>query len=263
MWWSYTELGWGGYWAWDPVENASLLPWLTGTAFLHSVMIQEKRGMLKVWNASLVLVTGILAIMGTFLVRSGILDSIHAFGGSTLGAPFLGLIVLMIGASVGLVVTRRASLKTDYRLESLLSREAIFLVQNLILVGLAFAIWWGTFFPLISEALTGTRHSLGPPRAHDPVRDRARDARAAGRAHPGRAQAARAHHVRPRGRGARRRRAGDRPRHTGPARDERRGGALRVRVPHPAQPPALRRLHRPCGHGAALRRRGRVVRVPA
>jgi cytochrome c-type biogenesis protein CcmF len=161
--WSYTELGWGGYWGWDAVENASLLPWLTGTAFIHSIMVQEKRGMLKTWNASLVLATGILAIMGTFLVRSGILDSIHAFGGSTLGGPFLGLIVLMIGGSVALVVTRRASLKTDYRLESLLSREAIFLVQNLILVGLAFAIWWGTFFPLISEALTGTRHSLGPP----------------------------------------------------------------------------------------------------
>jgi cytochrome c-type biogenesis protein CcmF len=161
--WSYSELGWGGYWGWDAVENASLLPWLTGTAFLHSIMVQEKRGMLKVWNASLVLTTGILAIMGTFLVRSGILDSIHAFGDSTLGGPFLGLIGLMIAGSVALVVTRRASLRSDYRLESLLSREAIFLVQNLVLVGLAFAIWWGTFFPLISEALTGTRHSLGPP----------------------------------------------------------------------------------------------------
>ncbi len=161
--WSYTELGWGGYWGWDAVENASLLPWLTGTAFIHSIMVQEKRGMLKVWNASLVLTTGILAIMGTFLVRSGILDSIHAFGASTLGAPFLILLGLMIGGSVYLVVSRRASLRTDYRLESLVSREAIFLVQNLVLAGLAFAIWWGTFFPLISEALTGTRHSLGPP----------------------------------------------------------------------------------------------------
>jgi cytochrome c-type biogenesis protein CcmF len=161
--WSYSELGWGGYWGWDAVENASLLPWLTGTAFLHSAMIQERRGMLRVWNASLVLGTGILAVMGTFLVRSGILDSIHAFGASTLGVPFLALIAVMIAASVGLVVSRRAHLRSEHRLDSLLSREAIFLGQNLILVGLAFAIFWGTFFPLISEALTGTRHSLGPP----------------------------------------------------------------------------------------------------
>src|SRR3981081_3703067 len=104
---AYAVLGWGGYWAWDPVENASLLPWLTGTAFLHSVMIQEKRGMLKVWNVSLVLATGILAILGTFLVRSGILDSIHAFGASTLGGPFLGFIAVLLAGSVALVVSRR------------------------------------------------------------------------------------------------------------------------------------------------------------
>ena len=116
--WSYTELGWGGYWAWDPVENASLMPWLTGTAFLHSVMIQEKRGMLKVWNVSLVLATGVLAILGTFLVRSGILESIHAFGASTLGVPFLVLIVLMIGGSIALVVEPRgvAALRAPARL---------------------------------------------------------------------------------------------------------------------------------------------------
>ena len=119
--WSYSELGWGGYWAWDPVENASLLPWLTGTAFLHSVMIQEKRGMLKVWNVSLVLATGVLAILGTFLVRSGILDSIHAFGASTLGVPFLVLIAIMIGGSVALVVTRggRPALRAPARLAAL------------------------------------------------------------------------------------------------------------------------------------------------
>src|ERR671927_1678101 len=116
--WSYSELGWGGYWAWDPVENASLLPWLTGTAFIHSLMIQEKRGMLKVWNASLVLATGILAILGTFLVRSGILDSIHAFGASTLGVPFVSLIALMVGGSIYLVVSRRATLRTEHRLDS-------------------------------------------------------------------------------------------------------------------------------------------------
>src|SRR5205085_7615097 len=153
--WSYSELGWGGYWAWDPVENASLMPWLLGTAFLHSVMIQEKRGMLKVWNVSLVLATGVLAILGTFLVRSGILNSIHAFGASTLGIPFLVLIGVMIAGSIGLVVSRAPELRSDHRLDSLLSREAVFLLNNLVLVGLCFVIFWGTFFPLISEAVTG------------------------------------------------------------------------------------------------------------
>jgi cytochrome c-type biogenesis protein CcmF len=161
--WSYAELGWGGYWAWDPVENASLLPWLTGTAFLHSIMVQEKRGMLKTWNASLILATGTLAILGTFLVRSGILDSIHAFGASTLGVPFVTLIGLMIAGSVVLVVSRRDTLRSEHRLDSLLSREAMFLANNLVLVGLAFVVFWGTFFPLISEAITGQKQSLGPP----------------------------------------------------------------------------------------------------
>src|ERR1700750_663754 len=161
--WSYSELGWGGYWAWDPVENASLLPWLTGTAFIHSLMIQEKRGMLKIWNASLILATGTLAILGTFLVRSGILDSIHAFGASTLGVPFVSLIGLMIAGSVYLVVTRRDALRSEHRLDSLLSREAVFVANNLVLVGLAFVVFWGTFFPLISEAVTGTKAAVGPP----------------------------------------------------------------------------------------------------
>jgi cytochrome c-type biogenesis protein CcmF len=161
--WSYTELGWGGYWAWDPVENASLMPWLIGTAFLHSVMIQEKRGMLKVWNVSLVLATGVLSILGTFLVRSGILNSIHAFGASTLGIPFLVLIGLMVAGSVALVVLRASELRSEHRLDSLLSREAVFLLNNLVLVGLCFVIFWGTFFPLISEALTGNEASVGPP----------------------------------------------------------------------------------------------------
>ncbi|MDO8213655.1 heme lyase CcmF/NrfE family subunit [Conexibacter sp. CPCC 206217] len=161
--WSYTELGWGGYWAWDPVENASLMPWLCGTAFIHSIMIQEKRGMLKVWNVSLVLATGTLAIMGTFLVRSGILDSIHAFGASTLGVPFLILIGAMILGSIGLVVYRRDSLRSEHSIDSLLSREAAFILQNILLVGLCFVIFWGTFFPLISEAVTGTKASVGPP----------------------------------------------------------------------------------------------------
>jgi cytochrome c-type biogenesis protein CcmF len=161
--WSYSELGWGGYWGWDAVENASLLPWLTGTAFLHSLMIQERRGMLKVWNVSLALATGTLAIMGTFLVRSGILNSIHAFGGATLGVPFLVLIAALICGSLYLVVSRREGLASDHRLDSLLSRESIFLFNNIVLVGLAFVIFWGTWFPKISEALTGQAASVGPP----------------------------------------------------------------------------------------------------
>src|SRR5438445_9205489 len=161
--WSYSELGWGGYWGWDAVENASLMPWLTGTALLHSLMIQEKRGMLKVWNMSLVLATGTLAIMGTFLVRSGILSSIHAFGGATLGVPFVALIAALIAGSIYLVASRRDMLRSQHRLDSLLSRESIFLANNVVLVGLCFVIFWGTYFPLISEALTGHEASVGPP----------------------------------------------------------------------------------------------------
>ena len=161
--WSYTELGWGGYWAWDPVENAALMPWLCTTAFIHSIMIQEKRGMLKVWNASLVLAAGVLAILGTFLVRSGILDSIHAFGASTLGVPFVLLLAAMIALAIGLVLWRREQLRSEARLDSLLSREAVFLFQNLVLVAMVFVVFWITFFPLISEAVTGTKVSVGPP----------------------------------------------------------------------------------------------------
>ncbi len=161
--WSYTELGWGGYWAWDAVENAALMPWLACTAFIHSIMIQEKRGMLKVWNVSLILTSGTLAILGTFLVRSGVLDSIHAFGASTLGVPFVLLIAAMVIAGISLVFWRRASLRSDAQLDSLLSREAVFLLQNLVLMAMVFVIFWVTFFPLISEAVTGTKVSVGPP----------------------------------------------------------------------------------------------------
>jgi cytochrome c-type biogenesis protein CcmF len=161
--WSYHELDWGGYWMWDPVENAALMPWLTATAFLHSVMIQERRGMLKVWNASLVLATGVLAVLGTFLVRSGVLNSIHAFGASTLGVPFLVLIAAMVIASIFLVVSRAESLRSEHRLDSLVSREAVFLLNNFVLVGLCFVVFWGTFFPLISEAVTGNQAAVGPP----------------------------------------------------------------------------------------------------
>jgi cytochrome c-type biogenesis protein CcmF len=161
--WSYTELGWGGYWAWDPVENASLMPWLVGTAFLHSIMVQEKRGMLKVWNASLICATFALALLGTFLVRSGILDSIHAFGASTIGVQFLVFIGLVVALSAGLIISRLPLLRSEARLDSLLSREAFFLLNNLVLVGLCLVILWGTFFPLISEVITGTKASVGPP----------------------------------------------------------------------------------------------------
>ncbi|HEV3055004.1 MAG TPA: cytochrome c-type biogenesis CcmF C-terminal domain-containing protein, partial [Solirubrobacteraceae bacterium] len=162
--WSYTELGWGGYWAWDPVENAALMPWLCCTAYIHSIMIQEKRGMLRMWNASLILMTGTLAIVGTFLVRSGILSSIHAFvSDPTLNISFVVLIGAMAAGSVYLVVSRRESLRSEAQLDSLFSREAVFLFQNMVLVAMTAVIFWLTFFPLISEAITGTQSSVGPP----------------------------------------------------------------------------------------------------
>ena len=156
--WSYSELGWGGYWAWDPVENASLMPWLTGTAFLHSVMIQERRGMLKVWNVSLVLATGVLAILGTFLVRSGILDSIHAFGASTLGVPFLVLIVdddRRLDRARGLARAPTCAPSTGSTRCSRARRCSCSTTSCS--SALCFVIFWGTFFPLISEAITGER----------------------------------------------------------------------------------------------------------
>jgi cytochrome c-type biogenesis protein CcmF len=161
--WSYTELGWGGYWAWDPVENAALMPWLLGTAFLHSIMVQEKRGMLKVWNACLVVGTFSMALLGTFLVRSGVLQSIHAFGDNTVGPYILGLIGVVLIGSTALIVSRLDDLRSPKRIDSLVSREAVFLVNNLLLVGLTAVIFWGTFFPLISELFTGDKASLAAP----------------------------------------------------------------------------------------------------
>ena len=161
--WSYTELGWGGYWAWDPVENAALMPWLLGTAFLHSIMVQEKRGMLKVWNACLVVGTFSMALLGTFLVRSGVLQSIHAFGDNTVGPYILGLIAVVVIGSALLIVSRLDDLKSEKRIDSLVSRESVFLVNNLLLVGLTAVIFWGTFFPLISELFTGNKASLAAP----------------------------------------------------------------------------------------------------
>src|SRR5204862_4290261 len=140
--WSYSELGWGGYWGWDPVENASLMPWLAGTAFLHSIMVQEKRGMLRVWNVSLICGTFALALLGTFLVRSGILQSIHAFGASTVGGPLLGLIAAVVVGSAHLIVSRLHDLRSTKRIESLLSRASVFLINHLLLVGPAAVIFW-------------------------------------------------------------------------------------------------------------------------
>lgn len=161
--WAYVELGWGGYWGWDPVENAALIPWLTGTAYLHSVMIQEKRGMLKVWNLVLIMLTFILAILGTFLTRSGVVQSVHAFGVSTLGPYFLGFMGLVLISFLYLLYTRLDRLHEDNELDSVLSREASFLLNNLILVAAAFATLWGTLFPMISEVVTGNQISVAAP----------------------------------------------------------------------------------------------------
>ncbi|HEX8850369.1 MAG TPA: heme lyase CcmF/NrfE family subunit [Gemmatimonadaceae bacterium] len=163
MWWAYVELGWGGYWAWDPVENASFLPWLTGTAFLHSIMIQEKRGMLKKWNVILVVATFLLAILGTFITRSGIISSVHAFAQSPVGTWFAGFLIVAIGITAFLVTTRLRDLDAPVTLESVVSREAAFLYNNLVLCGIAFSVLWGTLFPIISEWVRGTKITVGPP----------------------------------------------------------------------------------------------------
>jgi cytochrome c-type biogenesis protein CcmF len=162
--WAYEELGWGGYWFWDPVENASLLPWLTATAFLHSIMIQENRGMLKVWNMSLVLLTFLLTIFATFLTRSGLIESVHSFAQNTsIAFIFLAFMGSIFIASVLLIIYRLPGLKSENQIESFLSRESAFLFNNLILLGAAFAILWGTIFPLVSEAFTGQPIAVGPP----------------------------------------------------------------------------------------------------
>jgi cytochrome c-type biogenesis protein CcmF len=163
MWWAYVELGWGGYWAWDPVENASLLPWLTMTAFLHSVMIQEKRGMLKKWNVTLIGLSFILSIFGTFITRSGIISSVHSFTQSSVGYYFLAFLVFTIVAFGWLLWTRLPELRSEAQLESALSREASFYFNNLLLVGMAFSVLWGTLFPILSEWIQGTKVTVGPP----------------------------------------------------------------------------------------------------
>jgi cytochrome c-type biogenesis protein CcmF len=161
--WAYVEIGWGGYYAWDPVENAALMPWLAATAFLHSVMIQEKRGMLKVWNMVLVALAFCLSIFGTFLTRSGVVNSIHSFSQSPLGGWFLGFIALCVVFSVGLIYLRLPMLRARTKLESLVSREATFLYNNLLLVAFCLTILWGVTYPLLTEALRGETRSVSKP----------------------------------------------------------------------------------------------------
>src|SRR6266478_6174150 len=163
MWWAYVELGWGGYWAWDPVENAALLPWLVMTAFLHSVMVQEKRGMLKKWNLALVLGAWLLSIFGTFLTRSGVIASVHSFTQSPVGWFFLGFLLVAAIAVAIVYINRLPLLEAEATLESVVSREASFLFNNLLLIGLAFSVLWGTLYPIISEWVQGVKVTYGPP----------------------------------------------------------------------------------------------------
>ena len=161
--WAYSVLGWGGYWGWDPVENASLMPWLTGTAFLHSVMMQEKRGMLKIWNMWLIFATFLLCIFGTFLTRSGVVSSVHAFAQSSIGNWFVGFLALTFAVCVAAFVKNRSHLQSENRLESLVSRESSFLFNNLILLVACFTVLWGTLFPILSEWVQGHKVTVGPP----------------------------------------------------------------------------------------------------
>jgi cytochrome c-type biogenesis protein CcmF len=161
--WAYAVLGWGGYWGWDPVENASLLPWITATAFLHSVMMQEKKGMMKVWNMVLISATFFLCIFGTFLTRSGVVSSVHAFAQSPIGKYFVTFLAIAIAGTIYLILDRLDYLKSESHMESVISRESSFLFNNLILLASCFAVLWGTLFPVISEALTGDKISVDRP----------------------------------------------------------------------------------------------------
>ena len=162
-WWAYRELGWGGYWAWDPVENASFMPWLTATAFVHSIIIQEKKDMLRVWNMVLIILTFTLCIFGTFLTRSGVMSSVHSFTASSLGPIFLAFVFFILIVSFGLMYTRMNDLRSTRRMESFTSRESGFLFNNMVFVVMCFSVFWGTLFPVISEAVRGTKITVGPP----------------------------------------------------------------------------------------------------
>src|SRR6267378_1459347 len=161
--WAYSVLGWGGYWGWDPVENASLMPWLTGTAFLHSVMMQEKRGMLKTWNVWLIFSTFLLSIFGTFLTRSGVVSSVHAFAQSSIGTWFVIFLAVVFAVCAFFYVMNRSHLKSEHKLESMISRESSFLFNNLLFVVACFTVLWGTLFPVLSEWIQGTKVTVGPP----------------------------------------------------------------------------------------------------
>jgi cytochrome c-type biogenesis protein CcmF len=163
MWWSYEVLGWGGYWAWDPVENASFMPWLTATAFLHSVMVQERRSLLRVWTLSLIIATFTLTILGTFLTRSGILSSVHAFSEGPIGFYFLAFISLVLLFSLVLLAGRSSELRSDGSIDNPVSRETVFLFNNLLLTAFTFTVLLGTLFPLIAEAVRGVKVSVGGP----------------------------------------------------------------------------------------------------
>ena len=162
-WWAYRELGWGGYWAWDPVENASFMPWLTATAFVHSIIIQEKKDMLRVWNMALIIITFTLCIFGTFLTRSGVMSSVHSFTGSSLGPIFLTFVFSIMIVSFGMMYFRRNELRSTKKMESFTSRESGFLFNNMVFVVMCFAVFWGTLFPVFSEAIRGTKITVGPP----------------------------------------------------------------------------------------------------
>ncbi len=295
--WAYVEVGWGGYFAWDPVENAALMPWLAATAFLHSVMVQEKKGMLKVWNVLLVILSFCLAIFGTFLTRSGIVNSIHSFTQSSIGPWFLGFIITITLGSIALVVYRLPLLRAKTKLESAISREAAFLYNNLLLVALCLTILWGVVFPIVSEARPRRVGDGGaavlqllPAGVRDPAAaadgDRAARRLAAGvdrlvEAHAGLAGARRARRpeaccscsapaivaARPRDVHVQRLRAGvDRHRvregHAGASCAHRGQLVGRVLGARGAEPAALRRLRRPCGDRAARDRRRRLVPLP-
>ena len=161
--WAYSVLGWGGYWGWDPVENASLMPWLTGTAFLHSVMMQEKRGMMKIWNMWLIFATFLLTILGTLLTRSGAVSSVHAFAQSAIGAWFYTFILIVFAICLFTFFFQRDHLKSENKLESLVSRESSFLFNNMILLAACFTVLWGTLFPVLSEFVTGSKVTMGAP----------------------------------------------------------------------------------------------------
>ncbi len=161
--WAYSVLGWGGYWGWDPVENASIMPWFTGTAFLHSVMMQEKRGMLKTWNMWLIFSTFMLAIFGTFLTRSGVVNSVHAFAQSSIGDWFVSFLAVILATCLYFYAKNRSHLRSEHKLESLVSRESSFLFNNLLLLLACFTVLWGTLFPVLSEWVQGHKVTVGPP----------------------------------------------------------------------------------------------------